>query len=233
MAELVRGIDVSEYQGVIAFADLPDSVKFVIVRLREWRTARGGDRYDQYVEANLANAGVRGIALGTYVRVDPVRVQPEIEALLFVALNQRFGGFDGGMVIPAVDIESVDGSLAWTTDPPSWTRRFFREFWTLMPGQRIRLYTNGVGLEAIGGVRDLNPELVTVWAAHFSGAFSNPKNPTGDPALAEEWAGKTPFHLEGRTTMHQYFNKGRVPGIAGDALLDCLMPGVELADLMQ
>jgi hypothetical protein len=116
-----------------------------------------------------------------------------------------------------------------------WVRDLFVAWTAIAPSPRVLWYSSGsFYANRYGGMTGI-PNTVRLWPAHWSGAYSNPKNPNNDAALAEDWAGKTPYvgDAEHPALVHQYWRNGTVTGIEGPALLDCLMPGVRLTELMQ
>lgn len=235
-----RILDVSEWQGEIDWEAVPASVVGGVVRVAEWRLDRGGPRLDRQARNNVLGLLGTGRAVGGYMRVNPPRRSPEDEAVLFCALLEHFGLDEPGCIVPAVDIEpTVDASSTpeekaaeAAVNWPWWTREFIRVYQDIAADPRLRWYTSGSFFDSrYGGVVDI-PLDVTLWVGHWSGAFSNPKNPNGDPALAEAWAGRTPYVFSGRTQMHQYF-KAPMPGITANVVdLNCLMPGVQLGDVV-
>ncbi|HEU5475689.1 MAG TPA: GH25 family lysozyme [Actinophytocola sp.] len=230
MADLIRGLDVSEYQGETDWLAVPLHIRFGVVRLAEWRVDRGGPRLDQQAVANIAGLRATGRTVGGYQRANPVRNSPQFEVLLFRALLAVLGLDQPGCPIPAIDIEPT-GTDDELVDWPKWVREFIACYQKIAPDPRLRWYTSGSFFDSrYGGVLDI-PLNVTLWVGHWSGAYSKPANPGFDPALAEQYAGRTTYTFAGRTQMHQYYNRGQVPGIGGPVDLNALMPGLGLADV--
>ena len=234
-AELLRGVDVSRNQKAISWPAVPDRVAFALIGLRHWPTGE----LDWEAANNVVGCNQRGVIAGGYQRINPLRNTPEREAAMLVDALAFLDLFGPGRLLPAIDIEPVesgkDREAEAGIDMHVWVRAFFAAWMHLTSGVRILWYSSGSYYAGKYGGMSGIPAGVSLWPAHWSGPFSNPKNPTNDPILAEQWAGSTPYvgDAEHPALIHQYWSKGTVPGIEGPVDLDCLMPGVRLTDVMQ
>lgn len=239
---LLRGLDVSRNQHTIGWQAIPDERAFALIGLTHWPTGE----VDWEAENNVAGCLRRGAIPGGYQRINPLRNTAEREAALFLSRLDSLNLLGHGRLLPAIDIEPVKTGLDSSGKPIDlerdagidmavWTREFFAAWMDLSVGSRILWYSSGSFYASrYGGLAGI-PAAVSLWPAHWSGQYSNPKNPANDPLLAEQWAGKTTYvgSAEHPALIHQYWSKGTVPGIDGAVDLDCLMPGVSLADVMQ
>lgn len=217
MADLVRGRDISAWQGLFDWAMLEPAAAFVMLRLFEWRAGASWG-IDVQLDRNARLGAQHGRVLGGYHRVDPTRWAPVVEARRMVGLLDLYGLLAPGRMRPAVDIERTGTPGDATVDWPRWTREFFTS-WRELTAAPLRVYAAGSDFQALlGGVADW-PDWVDGWVGHTT-AWSTPKN-----LPPNEWAGKTQHTLGGRAVLHQY---AKPP--AADTDLDCFMPGKTWAD---
>jgi lysozyme len=208
-----HGIDVSHYQGEIDWTELrrgDRQIRFAFVRLAEWRDARFG--LDEQATANIAGARRAGIAVGTYVRVDPNANTAEQEAVQWRTYRAGAGAGGPGFLVPAFDIE--DTTRDWST----WVRLFIATHRRLSPelDGRVIVYTAGSFVEANYPTGwDRNDKQIALWIGHTKAA-----------------PGATPYTFGGRTAVHQYSHTAIKPGIGGVVDLNATMPGWSIADLM-
>lgn len=232
---LLRGLDVSRHQQFIDWPRVSGDREFILVGLTHWPTGE----IDWEAANNVAGADARRLVIGGYHRVNPLLHTAEWEAALLLGRLHQLGLLGRGRLLPAVDIEPVEsgkdreGEAGITM--ATWVRRFFTAWATLSGNARILWYTSGsFYADRYGGLADIPPQ-VSLWVAHWSGPHSTPKNPNADPAMAEAWAGQTPYRGDAAhpALIHQYWSKGRVAGISTNVDLNCLTPGTRLADVMQ
>lgn len=235
VAELLRGIDVSRHQKTVAWNAVPDRVAFAYLGVRHWSTGE----LDWEAANNVVGCHRRGVLAGGYQRVNPLRNTPEREAALMVDALRHLDLLGPGRLLPALDVEPVESGVDRETeagiDMRVWVRELFAAWMDLSDGVRILWYTSGSFYASkYGGVGGV-PAGVALWPAHWSGNYSAPRNPNNDASLAEQWAGHTTYQgdADHPALVHQYWSKGAVPGIEGPVDLDCLMPGVKLAAVMQ
>lgn len=100
------GIDVSEHQGEIDWAQVADSgVEFAIIRVG-YRTSTKGEIYgDVYYDANMRGASKAGIELGAYFFSQATSVKEAIQEAEFVI--EQLAGYDVTMPV-AFDMEDVN-----------------------------------------------------------------------------------------------------------------------------
>lgn len=235
MTDLLRGIDVSRFQGTIDWTMVPERFAFAMIGVTDWPSGN----VDWHADENVQGCLLRGVIPGGYQRVNYGRNTAEREAALCVSRLAELDLLGIGRMVPALDIEPI------SSDPPPvdmapWVRDLFAAWMDLTAGQRVLWYTSGSFYDSkYGGLSGI-PDGVLLWPAHWSGKYSTPPNPNGDEALAEQWAGQTKYkgNTEHPALIHQYWNRGTVPGIGTldkpiPVDLDCLMPGVKLTDVMQ
>lgn len=225
--DLTRGLDASEYQYVPDWSSIPVDRQFCWLRLFEWRTGA----VDKQLARNVLEASRTGRVVGAYLRADPTLRSPAEEARRLLGLAAVHGLLAPGRLWPAIDIEPTGTARDRGLDWGKWTRAFFAEYRALS-GLPLMVYSSGSYFSVwLGGVADW-PSWVKCWVGH-SEKYSQPQG-----LSAEEWAGRTQYLLGGRTAVHQYSVTGLLPGITypdghpRETDLDCLMPGVNLADLV-
>lgn len=214
-----RGEDVSRFQKLIDWAELPADRVFAYLGMWDWQNLV----VDNQLARNIAEADKTGRAVGGYYRTDPTRWTAEQEARRMLGLLAQHGLDKPGRLIPAVDIEPTGKPGDKVVDWPKWTREFFAA-WARLTSLPLLVYSSGSYFTTLlGGTADW-PAWVRCWVGHTEKYSSPPGLP------AEEWAGRTTYEPE-RTVVHQYSHTGRIPGITGDVDLDALMPGVSRADI--
>lgn len=220
---LVRGKDISGWQGPFDWASLDAATVFLMLRLFEWRPT-GGTSWpwgiDHQLDRNVRMGAQYGKVVGGYHRVDPTRWTPEVEARRMVGLLNLHGLLAPGRMRPAVDIEPTgDKAADANVDWPKWTRGFFAA-WSELTAAPLRVYTSGSYFQSLlGGVAEW-PAWVDCWVGHTTEWSTPVKNMPPD-----EWAGRTQHLLGGRAVLHQY---AKPPAAPLD--LDCFMPGKTWAD---
>jgi GH25 family lysozyme M1 (1,4-beta-N-acetylmuramidase) len=213
------GVDVSRYQGEVDWPALRRGrrdLRFAIVRLAEWRIEREG--VDEQAAANIDGARSAGLVVGTYVRVEPTLHTAEEAALQWASYRGLFGADDRGLLVPAFDIEDNTRNWSgWVDEFITITRALNRRH-----DNRMIIYTSGSFPDAAYPTGwDRGDQDIALWIAHYAAA-----------------AGATPYTFGGRTALHQYSNKGRVPGItpapgvSGEVDLNSTVGAWSLADLM-
>jgi hypothetical protein len=229
MTDLVTGRDISAWQGPYDHAAEAARIKFLMLRLFEWRPAGGSFNgvswpwgIDPQLERNVLLGAQHGKVLGGYHRVDPTRWTAEDEARRMVGVLNLHGLLAPGRMRPAVDIErtgikAADDAVNW----PVWTRQFFAA-WRELTNIPLRVYAAGGDFaNLLGGVDDWpDPSEVDAWVGHTT-QWSTPIK----YMPPDQWAGQTPHHLGGRAVLHQF---AKPP--AADTDLDCFMPGKTWAD---
>jgi len=213
---LTRGRDLSLWNGERDWAS--DPVEFAMLRLFEWRD---NDNWglDHALARNVHDASVHGKVIGGYHRADPTRWTAEVEARRMISILAAYGLLAPGRMRPAVDIERTGKAEDAHVDWPRWTRQFF-DAWHTLTACPLRVYAAGGDFGGLlGGVSDW-PVWVDGWVGHTTAWSAPVKNLPPD-----EWAGKTPYTLNGRAVLHQY---AKPP--AADTDLDCFMPGKTWAD---
>jgi len=235
MTGLQRGIDVSRFNSTIAWSEVPAERAFALIGVTEWQTGS----LDQQARANVAGCFDHGVIPGGYQRVNPIRNSPEREAAMFLGRLAHLDLLGAGRLLPALDVEPTvsgrDAEAEAGVDMKIWVRDLFTAWMDLSVGAPVLWYTSGSFYTAkYGGFTGI-PSGVALWVGHWSGAYSDPKNPGNDPALAEQWAGNTSYRGDANhpALIHQYWNKGTQPGIPSLVDLDALMPGVKLTQVMQ
>lgn len=211
------GFDVSRWQGVIAWKLLrrshPD-LSFCYVRVAggwdgespSWRVT------DTRAADNLALARRLGLAVGTYLPVDPVGRTPEEAVVQAVAYLSAAGGFLPGNLVPALDIEDPTG------DRSEWIADVLR-YWRTAVGKacdnRIILYSSAEYFRTHlpTALHDTHGVTVGTWVADYTATPGRPGNTVGDTAV-----------------LHQYADTAELDGIAGNVALDAVVTGQHLTD---
>lgn len=221
---LTRGMDVARFQGEINWGQVPAAREFAYLGMLDWRVVDT----DPQLARNVHEASESGRTIGGYMRVDPTRWPAVREVQRMAGLLSAHDLMDPSRLWPAVDIEPTGAPGDRIVNWPAWTRDFITG-WKTIVGLPLVVYSSGSYFASLlGGTADW-PEWVRIWVGH-SERYSRPK---GLPA--EEWAGRTWYETQ-RAVVHQYTTTGQLPGIttqSGSPLvdLDCLMPGVALADI--
>lgn len=123
---MIKGIDISHYQGSIDFAKVKaDGIGIVIIKATEGRTYK-----DSYFKTNYANAKANGLLVGAYHFLRGNAAEDEVDNFLSVVSGLEF---DCKLIIDAeVDLGGVDV-----------TSRQIRQFADILKanGKDIALYT--------------------------------------------------------------------------------------------
>ncbi|HYO52276.1 glycoside hydrolase family 25 protein [Archangium sp.] len=188
---VVRGIDVSYYQGTINWNSVKSAGKsFAIIRVSD-----GTGFQDPNFNTYWANAKAAGMTVGAYQFFRPTQ-DPIAQADLMVnKLNSA--GFAATDIPPVIDVE-VTGGLAASTvisRVNTWLQRVQSR-----TGRLPMLYTSPGFWSGLG-----NPTpspLPYLWVAHWGATC---------PTLPPAW---------GRLRVWQYSATGAVSGISGDVDLD-------------
>ncbi len=210
----IRGIDVSRFQGHIAWKQVGQTkLRFAFIQASR---GSGADCLvvpdqcgaDPYYLRNYAKARAEGLRIGAYHRAfaaDPgteidgiagAKLDARAEANLFAATVGRLRGRD---LRPVLDLETPFTRLdeeelnAWVK---AWLARVERKL-----GSSPILYTNYSSWQATGDTTAFALAGHPLWVANFD--VPSPLVP------AENWAGKG-------WTIWQYTSSGRVPGIVGN-----------------
>lgn len=227
MVDLIKGIDVSAYQGSINWELLRQSrrdLAFAYIRTSEWRTDNStGGLLDMYAENNIAGASRNGIVPGVYQRANLELNSPEKEAIEFVARIRYLEAWKPGSLIPAIDIEYTSPQ-SQAPNLNKWLEDFVVAYYDMSPVRKLMFYTSG------SYVIKYYPSALTLpinlWIAHTE-KYSIPK---GMPA--EEWAGKA-NNFSNKGLMHQYTQSLTLPGVTENTVDgNCLFPNVKLTQVM-
>ncbi len=196
-AAVVEGIDVSHWQGTIAWSSVAAAgKKFAIIKASE-----DMDFVDDHYLTNRSAAQAVGIWTGAYHFARPSATPNDAinEADHFVS-TVRLGVHD---LIPALDLEDAGGLgvsalQTWVT---TWLNRV-----TTRIGIRPMIYTSpAFWAKYMGDTSALSDAGYRVWIAHWG---------VSAPTVAgNSWGGRG-------WTFWQYTNSGSVPGITGRVDLD-------------
>lgn len=227
MVDLLRGIDVSYYQGRINWEILRQArrdLAFAYIRTAEWRKDDStGGLIDAEAERNIAGASRNGIIPGVYQRANLELNTPEKEAIEFVARIRFLDAWKKGSLIPAIDVEYTTPQ-AKAPNLNKWLEEFVYAYYDLSPIRKLMFYTSS------SYINQYYPSALTLpinlWVAHTE-KYSIPK---GLPA--EEWAGKA-NNFSNKGLIHQYTHSLTLPGIAENFVDgNCLFPGVKMTQVM-
>ncbi len=208
-AKGVRGIDVSRFQGHIAWQQVGQTqIKFAFVQASR---GSGADCLvvpeecgaDPYYERNYAAAREEGIRVGAYHRAfasgpgpEAARADAREEANVFIA---SVGGLRGEDLLPVLDVETPftdldEASLrVWIR---AWMNRVERKL-----GSKGIIYTNYSSWSATGDTTSFALDGHPLWVANFD--VPEPLVP------ADDWAGNG-------WSVWQYTSSGHVRGITGN-----------------
>lgn len=201
----VYGIDVSDYQGKIAWSKLSRSrcVDFVVIKATEGRTHR-----QKQLQRGWKACKKHGIPVTAYHLANLVHDGKQTDAA--GGADNFLSMFDAAAadLPPALDLEakklkelrSLTGSRQAVHDwVAAWLERFVAE-----SGVEPMMYLSRWGMQEIG---DAHGELTTysVWAPDYGRAPELP------PRLDKRW---------NEWTFRQFTSRGVVPGIRGDVDLD-------------
>jgi lysozyme len=206
--KVIRGIDVSRFQGHVAWRQVAKTKnRFAFIQASrgsgdDCRVIPEECGADPTYERNYRNARSVGLRVGPYHRAfasgrtpDQAREDAREEAKLFIATVGRLRGRD---LLPVLDVETPLGRLdekelrIWIA---TWTRKVHRRL-----GYRPIIYTNYTSWQATGDALRFAKDGHRLWVANFD--VPRPAVP------ASNWAGKG-------WSVWQYTSTGRVRGIAG------------------
>lgn len=230
MVDLLRGIDVSAYQGTINWDELRQNRRdlgFVYVRTAEWRNDESptAGLLDYKAEENIAGASRNGLIPGVYQRANLEINTPEKEAAEFVAHIRYLDAWKPGSLIPAIDVEYTTPQ-AKAPNLDRWVSDFIEAYFDMSPVNKLMFYTSSSYIRKYYPSVLLLDNNVSLWIAHTE-KYSIPKN-----LPAEEWAGKADS-FNGKGLVHQYTHSLHLPGItANTADGNSLFPGVKLSQVM-
>jgi len=197
MGDFLKGIDVSNHQAKIRWAEVPDRIRFAFLKASE-----SADFVDVWYERNRKLAKRNGIKVGAYHFARPegrsheeARRDGRREATFFYGI----AGPRSGELLPVLDLE-VTGGL-----PPgrlkSWTMAFLRRLEKHV-GAKPMIYTSPYFWQtAMDDTKWFaNEGYKALWIAHWE---------TDRPSVpADNWDGNG-------WTFWQYTSCGRVKGIGG------------------
>lgn len=223
---VVRGVDVSRFQGYINWEVMPPWIEFVYIGTLDWRN----DCIDKMARSNGVNAS-RTRVTGGYYRVDATKRSPRAEVNTMLNVVDTLGLMLPGNLFPAVDIEPTDDAVAsGKVDWAGWSRQFHDEWYSVSGGVPLMMYGSGSFLrdkvKASNDADDWDPR-TRYWVGQTV-KWATPKgqNP-------EEFGGKTDFTFGGRTAIHQFDLEAYVSGSPLGTKFDRnqLMTGVTLRDI--
>lgn len=208
------GVDVSAWQGDINWQALrtarPD-IRFAYVRAGGGRLDGAWQQLDPYAWTHGLQARTAGMVAGGYLPTDPARMSPEETALEGIAYLSEANLMGPGALVPVLDIEDTTSDWsAWTLELIAVWRRLTRRSCR----GRVIVYSSG-----------------SFFDAHLAGAFNRSDIDIG--AWVAHWnntPGQTRYTVGRSAVLHQYSNRGTLPGVTGDIDLDATMPGVHLSD---
>ncbi len=195
----IEGIDVSHWQGTIAWPDVAAAGK----RFAFMKASEGTKYVDPTYVTNRAQANANGIKVGAYHFAKPGTATGDAvaEADHFIAI----ANWSTGDLLPVLDLE-VTGGLG-TGKLQTWVKAFLDRIYA-RTGERAMIYTSpnfwrtnmgDTTSFAAAGYR-------TLWVAHWTSAPSA-------TVPAANWGGSG-------WTFWQYTSNGSVPGISGRVDLD-------------
>lgn len=227
MVDLLRGLDVSSYQGQINWEILRQArrdLAFVYVRTAEWRDdSLNGGLIDYEAERNIAGAARNGMVPGVYQRANLELNTPEKEAAEFVAHIRYLDAWKPGSLIPAIDVEYTTPQ-AKAPNLNKWLEDFVVAYLDMAPVKKLMFYTSS------SYILNYYPSALTLpinlWIAHTE-KYSIPKG-----MAAEDWAGRANT-FSNKGLIHQYTHSLHLPGITANTVDgNALFPGVRLRQVM-
>jgi GH25 family lysozyme M1 (1,4-beta-N-acetylmuramidase) len=192
----IKGIDVSKWQGAIAWARLPKDTAFAFVRCSD-----GIDHPDPRFAENWRAAKEHGLIRGVYQYLRPdVDVREQVE--LMAEMIREAGGLEAGDLPPAVDVEAFGNEDCTPEQFRAATAEWIQLCEELLERRPI-VYTgpsvqDANDLGSVEGITDY-----PLWVAHYTDRPG--------PWIAEPWEG---------WQMWQYTGEGQIAGIQGDVDLD-------------
>ncbi len=125
---MLKGVDISKYQGVVDFNRLKAAVDFVIIR-----SSANKSYVDTQFARNRDEARRVGLLVGFYHYCYPEYNGPEVEAQHFY--NTVGTPREGEILV--LDYES-----AWSGDPVAWSKKFLDKLSSLYGGYKPMIYLN-------------------------------------------------------------------------------------------
>lgn len=164
---MIKGIDISHWQGKMDFDSLKDLIKFIIIKATE-----GNGGLDSEFSRNQLEARRVGLPIGYYHFARPdLNNTAEAEAQYFV---KTIGELKEGEVL-ALDYES-----SWSGDVVTWCYQFLNKVFSLT-GVRPLIYLNQSLMKSHDWSKVFN-ENFGLWLAVYDGNSSIPSTPW--PTLA-------------------------------------------------
>jgi lysozyme len=195
---MADGVDVSAHQGNIDWTEARvGRISFAYVKLTE-----GVGYVDRMADEHQVGARAAGIVTGVYHLARPDTNTGVEDARHFAAeCNLRYAAGPGNLP-PCLDIEqSYAGGIARTT-LIRWISAFLATARRQTGRRQFMLYSSAAFLSGrLGGLGWLDHDCL-VWVAHYG------REP-GRPGFRDS-----------RTVMHQYTERGRIPGYTKDIDLD-------------
>jgi lysozyme len=213
------GIDVSRFQGVIDWTQVPTSgVRFAFIQASRGSGFDCTVKPDQcggdpYWAANRFSSKAAGLRIGPYHRafatggtLAAARADAVAEADVFLA---QVGALNPGELLPVLDVETPFGGLdanrlrTWVR---VWVKRVAKRL-----GVKPMIYTNASSWAATGDTREFAKAKYPLWVAEWG--VSKPSVPAGF------WAGRG-------WSVWQYTSSGSVNGISGRVDMNRLRVGL-------
>lgn len=187
---LLKGLDVSHFQGQPDFDVLKTNTNFVIIQ------SSFGDGYiDPQFQRNRSEARRVQIPCGFYHYGYPQYNSPEAEASWFL---KTLGQVQENEIL-FLDLEEQ------YADPVGWAKKFLDYVSSQLNGYKPLLYTFDAYIKAHGDWSPIYNANYGLWYANYNG--ESPENPT--------W--NTPWPI---VPFWQYTSGGQIPGVSGNVDLD-------------
>ena len=216
-AALIEGVDVSNWQGNINWAAVPNNeIRFAFIKASE-----GTSYTDAYFQRNWEGAGSRGIYRGAYhfanpagSTVDEINADASAEAYWFVSRVAAVGGMGGSLDLPAVlDLEypgnynanSPASYRCWNMSQwqlAQWARTWLGTVYSLT-GKLPILYTNSDYWNNCDGAPADIAASYRLWLASWG--VSNPSIPRPWSSWTFWQNGGAPVAGIGSSIDHNYF----------------------------
>jgi lysozyme len=187
---VLEGIDVSVYQGDVAWAQVKASGRVFAIA----RSSNGLLRQDTKFAANWPAMKQAGLVRGAYQYFRPAE-DPKAQAEAILAAIEAAGGLEAGDLPPVIDVETTDNLAPAAVQAAAKT---WVEVVEARIGRKPIVYTSSNMSGAIGTSLAAYP----LWVAHYT---------TQCPSLPDGWDA---------WRFWQRSDKGTVPGITGAVDLD-------------